>query len=146
MPEGKDAGEESQHVEGEIDHHKRAATPLGGGGRIRIHGGMDCENAQSVKSGDEAKKDEGDRAGIQAGEDEGGSGDVVRDAEKTEKPKEIGGGGTREIETSDVGGGVGKNDRVHETAQQIDASKEDGHDGNKFWDGSIHRVIVRHWS
>ena len=45
-----------------------------------------------------------------------------------------------------MGGGVGKNDRVHDAAQQIDASKEDGHDGNKFWDGSIHRVIVRHWS
>ena len=45
-----------------------------------------------------------------------------------------------------MSGGVGKNDCVHETAQQIDASKEDGHDGNKFWDGSIHRVIVRHGS
>jgi hypothetical protein len=42
-----------------------------------------------------------------------------------------------------VGGGVGKNDRVHETAQQIDDSKEDGHDGDKFWDGSIHGVSVR---
>jgi hypothetical protein len=42
-----------------------------------------------------------------------------------------------------VSGRVGKNDRVHDAAQQIDASKEDGHDGDKFWDGSIHRVIVR---
>ena len=40
--------------------------------------------------------------------------------------------------------GVGKNDRVHETAQQIDTSKEDSHDGDKFWDGSIHGVSVRH--
>ena len=45
MPEDKDAGEESQHVEGKIDHHKRAATPLGGGGRIRIRGRMDREEA-----------------------------------------------------------------------------------------------------
>ena len=146
MPEDKDAGEESQHVEGEIDHHKRAATPLGGGGRIRIRRGMYREKAESVKSGNQAKQDEGNRAGVQAGEDEGGSGDVVRDAEKTEKPKEIGGGGTREIETSDVSGGVRKNDCVHETAQQIDASKKDGHGGDKFWDGSIHRVIVCHSS
>ena len=94
LPQDEDAGEESQYIEGKIHHHKRAATPLSGGGRIRIHGGMDCEKAQSVKSGDEAKKDEGDRAGIQAGENEGGPGDVVRDAEKTEKPKEIGSGGT----------------------------------------------------
>lgn len=64
MPEDKDAGEESQHVEGEIDHHKRAATPLGGGGRIRIHGRMDREEAQSVKSGNEAQQDEGNRAGV----------------------------------------------------------------------------------
>ena len=42
-----------------------------------------------------------------------------------------------------MGGGVGKNGRVHETAQQIDTSKEDGHDGNKFWDGFIHGVSVR---
>ena len=84
MPQDEDAGEESQHIEGKIHHHKRAATPLSGGGRIRIHCGMDCEEAKSVKSGDEAKKDEGDRAGIQAGEDEGGSGNVVRDAKKTE--------------------------------------------------------------
>jgi hypothetical protein len=138
VPQDEDAGEESQNVEGEIDDHKRAATPLGGGGGIRIHGGMDCEEAQSVKSGNQAKKDEGDRASVQAGEDEGGSGDVVRDAKKTEKPKQIGSGGTREIEARDVGGGVGKNDRVHETSQQIDDSKEDGHDGDKFWDGSIH--------
>jgi len=142
LPQDEDAAEESQHVEGKIHHHKRAATPLGGGWGIRIHGGMDCENAQSVKSGDEAKKDEGDRTGIQAGENEGGSGDVVRDAEKTEKAKEIGGSGAREIERSNVGGGIWKNDRVHETAQQIDDSKEDGHDGDKFWDGSIHGVIV----
>ncbi len=45
MPEDKDASEESQHVEGKIDHHKRAATPLGGGGRIRIRGRMDREEA-----------------------------------------------------------------------------------------------------
>jgi hypothetical protein len=32
---------------------------------------------------------------------------------------------------------------VHKTAQQIDASKEDGHDRDKLWDGSIHGVIVR---
>lgn len=143
MPEDEEAGEESQHVEGKIDHHKRAATPLGGGGRIRIHGGMNREKTQSVQSGNQAQQDESDWAGVQAGEDEGGSGDVVRDAEKTEKAKEIGGGGTREIETSDVGGGVGKNDCVHETAQQIDTSKEDGHDGDKFWDGSMHGVCVR---
>ena len=42
-----------------------------------------------------------------------------------------------------MGSGVGKNDRVHKTAQQIDASKEDSHDGDKFWDGSIHGVSVR---
>ena len=96
------------------------------------------EKAESVKSGNQAKKDEGNRAGVQAGEDEGGSGDVVRDAKKTKKPKEIGGSGAREIQARDVGGGVGKNDCVHKTAQQIDASKEDGHDGDKFWDGSIH--------
>jgi len=84
VSQDEDAGEESQHVEGKIHHHKRAATPFGGGGRIRIHGGMDCEKAQSVKSGDEAKKDEGDRTGVQAGEDEAGSGNVVRDAKKTE--------------------------------------------------------------
>jgi len=42
-----------------------------------------------------------------------------------------------------VSGGVGKNDRVHETTQQIDSSKEDGHDGDKFGDGSIHGVTVR---
>jgi len=32
---------------------------------------------------------------------------------------------------------------VHETTQQIDTSKEDGHDGDKFWDGSFHGVTVR---
>jgi hypothetical protein len=143
VPQDEDAGEESQNVEGEIDHHKWSATPLSGGGRIRIHSGMDREKAESVKSGNQAKKDEGDRTSIQAGENEGGSGDVVRDAEKAEKAKEIGGGGTREIQTSDVGGGVGKNDRVHETTQQIDASKEDSHDGDKFRDRSIHGVSVR---
>ena len=37
-----------------------------------------------------------------------------------------------------MGGRVGKNDRMHETTQQIDDSKEDGHDGDKFWNGSIH--------
>ena len=84
MPQDEDAGEESQYIEGKVDDHERAATPLGGGGGIRIHRGMDCEEAQSVKSGDEAQQDEGDRAGIQAGEDEGGSGNVVRDAKKTE--------------------------------------------------------------
>ncbi len=42
-----------------------------------------------------------------------------------------------------MGGGVGENDRVHDTAQQIDDSKEDGHDGDKFWDGSIHEASVR---
>ena len=115
---------------------------MGGRVRIRIHCGMDREKAQSVKSGNQAKKDEGNRAGVQAGENEGGPGDVVRDAEKTEKPKEIGSGGAREIKTSDVGCGIGKNDRVHETAQQIDASEEDGHDRDKFWDGSIHGVSV----
>ena len=87
MPQDEDASEESQQVEGKIHHHKRATTPLGGGGGIRIHGSMDREEAQSVKSGNQAKKDEGNRAGIQAGEDEGGSGNVVRDAEKTEKAK-----------------------------------------------------------
>jgi hypothetical protein len=45
VPDDKDASEESQHVEGEIDHHKRAATPLGDGGRIRIRGRMDREEA-----------------------------------------------------------------------------------------------------
>lgn len=55
MPQDEDAGEESQHVEGEIDHHKGPATPLGGGGGIRIYSGMDCEEAQSVKSGNQAK-------------------------------------------------------------------------------------------
>ena len=64
MPEDKDASEESQHVEGKIDHHKRAATPLGGRGRIRIHGRMDREETQSVKSGNEAQQDEGNRAGV----------------------------------------------------------------------------------
>ena len=84
MPQDEDAREESQHVEGKIHHYERATSPLSGGGRIRIHGGMDCEEAQSVKSGNQAKKGEGDRASVQAGEDEGGSGDVVRDAEKAE--------------------------------------------------------------
>ena len=42
-----------------------------------------------------------------------------------------------------MGGGVGKNDRVHETAQEVDASKEDGHDGDKFWNGSVHGVSGR---
>jgi len=64
VPQDEDAGEKSQNVEGEIDHHKRAATPLGGGGGIRIHGGVDREEAQSVKSGNQAKKDEGDGAGV----------------------------------------------------------------------------------
>jgi len=64
VSQDEDAGEKSQHVEGEIDHHKGAATPLGGGGRIRIYGGMDREKAQSVKSGDEAQQDEGDRPGV----------------------------------------------------------------------------------
>jgi len=41
-----------------------------------------------------------------------------------------------------VGGGVGKKDRVHETAQQIDASKEDGHDGDKLRNGSVHGVTM----
>ena len=45
MSQDEDAGEKSQHVEGEIDHQKGAATPLGGGGRIRIHRGMDREEA-----------------------------------------------------------------------------------------------------
>ena len=45
LPQDEDAGEKSQHVEREIDHHKGAATPLGGGGRIRIHRGMDREEA-----------------------------------------------------------------------------------------------------
>ncbi len=143
MSQDEDAGEESQYIEGKIDDHERATTPLGGGGRIRIHGSMDREEAQSVKSGDEAQQDEGDRTSVQAGENEGGSGDVVRDAEKTEKAKKIGGSGAREIETSDVGCGVGKNDRVHKATQQIDDSKEDGHDGNKFWDGFIHGVSGR---
>jgi len=142
VPQDQDAGEESQNVEGKIHHHERTATPLGGGGRIRIYGGMDREKAQSVKNWDQAKKDEGNRSGVQAGEDEGGSGDVVRDSKKAEKAKEIRGGGTREIETSDVGGGVGKYDRVHETAQQIDASKEDGHDGDEFGNGSVHGVTM----
>jgi len=142
VPQDQDAGEESQNVEGKIHHHKRTATPLGGGGGIRIYGGMDREKAQSVKSWDQAKKDEGNRAGVQTGEDEGGPGDVVRDAKKAEKAKEIRGGGAREIETGDVGGGVGKDDRVHETTQQIDASKEDGHDGDKFRDGGLHGVTM----
>ena len=64
MPQDEDAGEESQNVEGEIDHHKRAATPLSGGGRIRIHSGMDREKAESIKSRNQAKKDEGDRSGV----------------------------------------------------------------------------------
>ena len=64
MPQDEDAGEKSQNVEGEIDHHKRAATPLGGRVRIRIHCGMDREKAQSVKSGDEAQQDQGDRSGV----------------------------------------------------------------------------------
>jgi len=54
VSQDEDAGEESQHVEGKIHYHERAATPLGVGRRIRIHGGMDCEEAKSVKSGDEA--------------------------------------------------------------------------------------------
>jgi len=87
VPQDEHASEESQNVEGEIDHHKWAATPLGSGGGIRIYGCMDREEAQAVKSRNQAKKDEGNRAGVQAGEDEGGSGDVVRDAEKTEKAK-----------------------------------------------------------
>ena len=41
-----------------------------------------------------------------------------------------------------MGGGVGKYDRVHEAANEVDASKEDGHDGDKFRDRSIHRVSV----
>jgi len=45
VPQDEDASEESQNVEGEIDHHKRAATPLGGGVRIRIRGRMDREEA-----------------------------------------------------------------------------------------------------
>ena len=32
---------------------------------------------------------------------------------------------------------------MHKTTQQIDDSKEDGHDGDKFGDGSIHGVSVR---
>ena len=40
-----------------------------------------------------------------------------------------------------MSGGLSKNDRVHETAEQIDASKEDGHDGDKFRDGSIHGML-----
>ena len=64
MSQDEDAGEESQYIEGKIYHHKRAATPLGGGGGIRIHRGMDCEEAQSVESGNQAKKNEGDRAGV----------------------------------------------------------------------------------
>jgi hypothetical protein len=31
---------------------------------------------------------------------------------------------------------------VHETAQQIDASKEDGHDGDKLRNGSVHGVTM----
>ena len=42
-----------------------------------------------------------------------------------------------------MGGGVGKYDRVHEATNEVDASKEDGHDGDKFWDGSIHGATVR---
>ena len=64
MSQDEDAGEKSQNVEGEIDHHKWAATPLSGGGRIRIHSGMDREKAESVKSRNQAKKDEGDRTGV----------------------------------------------------------------------------------
>ena len=64
MSQDEDAGEESQYIEGKVDDHKRAATPLGGGGGIRIHRGMDCEEAQSVESGNQAKKNEGDRAGV----------------------------------------------------------------------------------
>ena len=45
MSQDEDAGEESQYIEREIDHHKGAATPLGGGWGIRIHGGMDREKA-----------------------------------------------------------------------------------------------------
>ena len=45
MPQDEHGGEESQNVEGEIDDHERAATPLGGGGRIRIRGRMDREEA-----------------------------------------------------------------------------------------------------
>ena len=41
-----------------------------------------------------------------------------------------------------MGGGIWKNDRVHKTAQEIDDSKEDGHDREKFWDGSVHGVIT----
>ena len=41
-----------------------------------------------------------------------------------------------------MGGGVGKCDRVHEATNEVDDSKEDGHDGDKFWDGSIHEVSV----
>jgi hypothetical protein len=32
---------------------------------------------------------------------------------------------------------------VHETTQQIDASKEDSHDGDKFRDGSLHGASIR---
>ena len=64
MSQDEDAGEESQYIEGKVDDHERAATPLGGGGGIRIHRGMDCEEAQSVESGNQAKKNEGDRAGV----------------------------------------------------------------------------------
>ena len=142
MPQSEKAGEEGEHVEGKIHHHEGATTPLGGGGRIRIHGDVDRKEAQSIKSGDEAEQGEGDRAGVEAGEDEGCAGDEVGDSEKAEKAKKIGGGGTREIETGDVGGGVGKNDRVHETAKQIDASEEDGHRGDKFRDGVFQGVSV----
>jgi len=45
VPQDEDAGEESQNIEGKIHHYERAATPLGGGGRIRIHSGMDREEA-----------------------------------------------------------------------------------------------------
>jgi len=41
-----------------------------------------------------------------------------------------------------MSGGVGKNDRVHKATQQIDDSKEGGHDGDKFWNGSVHGVIA----
>ena len=64
VPEDEEAGEESQHVKGEIDHHEGAATPLGGGGRIRIHGSMDREKTQSVQSGNQAEQDESDWAGV----------------------------------------------------------------------------------
>ena len=64
MPQDEYAGEESQNVEGEIDYHEGAATPLGSGGGIRIYGCMDREEAQAVKSRNQANKDEGNRAGV----------------------------------------------------------------------------------